>query len=59
MFEQPCGITTQHTTNYEAIIHLPTQMSREAIPSSDKEAPSDIAAYYSQNGIKGSNKWCK
>jgi hypothetical protein len=34
----------------------PAQGSREATPSSDKEAPSDVAAHYAQDGIKGSNK---
>jgi hypothetical protein len=33
--------------------------SREVIPSSDKEAPSDVAAHYAQEGIKGSNKMRK
>jgi hypothetical protein len=28
-------------------------------PSSDKEAPSDVAAHYTQEGVKGGNKRCK
>jgi hypothetical protein len=30
----------------------PTQASREATPSSDKEAPSDVAAHCAQQGVK-------
>jgi hypothetical protein len=37
-------------------MHYPTQTSKEATPSSDREAPSIVAAYYAQDGIKGSNK---
>jgi hypothetical protein len=37
-------------------MHCPAQTSREATPSSAKEAPSDIVAYCTQDGIKGSNK---
>jgi hypothetical protein len=55
-FEEPRDITTQHTTNYKAVMHHPTQTSREATPSSGKEAPSDIATYYALDGNKGSNK---
>jgi hypothetical protein len=40
----------------EAIMHRPAQMSRKATLSSDKEAPSDVAAYCTQDGIKAKNK---
>jgi hypothetical protein len=43
----------------EAVMLRPTQTSREATPSSDKEAPFDAATHCAQEGIKGSNKWCK
>jgi hypothetical protein len=32
------------------------QGSREVTPSNDKEAPSDVAAHCTQEGIKGGNK---
>jgi hypothetical protein len=31
----------------------PTQGSREATPSGNKEAPSDVAAHYTQEDVKG------
>jgi hypothetical protein len=37
-------------------MHRPAQMSREVTSSSYKEVSSDVAAYYAQDGIKGSNK---
>jgi hypothetical protein len=37
-------------------MHHPAQMSKEATPSSGKEAPSDVAAYCTQDDIKCSNK---
>jgi hypothetical protein len=37
----------------------PAQGSREATPSSDKEAPSNVAAHYAQEGVKGGSKRCK
>jgi hypothetical protein len=55
MFEDPRDIATQHTTNYEVVMPHPTQASREATSSSD-EASSNIAAHYTQEGIKGGNK---
>jgi hypothetical protein len=58
-FKKPHGIANLHTTSYEAIMLHPTQASREVTPSSDKEAPSNIAAHCSQEGVKGSNKRCK
>jgi hypothetical protein len=35
------------------------QGSREATPSSDKEAPLDVIAHCAQEGIKGGSKRCK
>jgi hypothetical protein len=32
---------------------------REATPSSDKEASSDVPAHCTQEGVKGGNKRCK
>jgi hypothetical protein len=40
-------------------MHCPTQTSKEVTPSSDKEASCNIAAYFTQDGIKCGNKWCK
>jgi hypothetical protein len=40
-------------------MHCPTQTSKDVTPSSDKEAPCNIAAYFTQDGIKCSNKRCK
>jgi hypothetical protein len=34
----------------------PPPGSREATPSSDKGASSDVAAHYAQEGVKGGNK---
>jgi hypothetical protein len=56
MFEEPRGIATQHTTSYEVVILHPAQGSREATPSNDKEAPSDVSAHCAQEGVKGGNK---
>jgi hypothetical protein len=53
------GITTQHTTSFETVMPRPAPASREATPSSNKEASSDIAAHCAQEGVKGSNKRCK
>jgi hypothetical protein len=38
-FKEPRGITTQHTTSYEAVM-----LSREATLSCVKEAPSDVGS---------------
>jgi hypothetical protein len=59
MFEELRSITTQNTTNYEAIMHCPTQTSREGTPSSDKEVMSDDAVHCAQGNVKGGNKWHK
>jgi hypothetical protein len=59
MFVEPHSITTQRTTSYEAAMLYPTQGSREVTMSSNKEAPSDVAAHCAQGGIKGGNKRCK
>jgi precorrin-6B methylase 1 len=56
---EPCDITTQHTTSYEVVMLHPTQGTKEVIPSSDRETPSDIAAHSTQEGVKGSKKRCK
>jgi hypothetical protein len=37
-------------------MHRPTQTSKEATLSSNKEASSDVIAYSAQDGINGSNK---
>jgi hypothetical protein len=58
-FEEPCGVATQHTTHYEAATHHPTQASREATPSSDKEVPSDDATHHAQDGVRSGNEQCK
>jgi hypothetical protein len=58
-FKEPCDITTQRSTNYEAIMLSPMQGSREATPSNNKEAPSDIATHYAEEGVKGDSKRCK
>jgi hypothetical protein len=56
MFKEPHSISTQHTTSYKEVMHRPTQASKEATPTSDKETPSDVSAHYAQEVVKGSNK---
>jgi hypothetical protein len=53
MFEEPRGITTQHTTSYMAVMHRLAQGSREVTLSSDKDTLSDIAAHGTKEGVKG------
>jgi hypothetical protein len=53
MFEEPCDIDTQCTNSYEAVVLRPVRASREATPSSDKEAPFDVASHCAQEGVKG------
>jgi hypothetical protein len=52
-FEEPRDVAT----HYEAAMHCPTQASREATPSSDKEASSNDAAHHTRDGIRSGNKW--
>jgi hypothetical protein len=58
MFKEPHDIATQHATSFESIMLRPTRGSREASPSSDKEAPSNLAVQYTQAGVKGGGKRC-
>jgi hypothetical protein len=46
------SITTPYATNNEAAKHCPTQGSREATPSSNKETPSDVAIHGTKGGKK-------
>jgi hypothetical protein len=52
MFGEPRGVTT----HYKLATHHHVQVSREVTPSSDKEAPPDIAAHHAQNGVRSGNK---
>jgi hypothetical protein len=45
MFKESHGVATQHTTHYEATIHRPAQVSKEATPGSDNEASFNDAAH--------------
>jgi hypothetical protein len=54
MFKEPRGIASQHTTNYEAVMHCPAHTRREVSLSSDKDASSNVTAYIAH--IKGSNE---
>jgi hypothetical protein len=58
-FWEPHGIATLHATNHEAIMLCPAQGSREALPSSDKEAPPDITIHCTNEGIKCGKKRSK
>jgi hypothetical protein len=51
-----CDITTQHTSSYEVVMLHPDQGSREAAPSSDKGAPSNITIHNDKEGNKGGKK---
>jgi hypothetical protein len=44
-FEELRGIATHRTTSCEVAMFHPALGSREATPSSDKEASSDVAAH--------------
>jgi hypothetical protein len=56
MFEESCSIATLRTTSNEAVMLRTTLGSREVTPSSDREAPSDVATHYAQEGVKGRNQ---
>jgi hypothetical protein len=54
--EELCSVTTEYDTSNEAAKLCPTLGSREATPSSDKEAPSDIVTHNTKEGAKGRKK---
>jgi hypothetical protein len=56
-FEATCSSATQHTTSYEAVMLHPSRGRREANPSSDEGAPSDVTIHSGTEGIKCGKKW--
>jgi hypothetical protein len=54
--EELCSVATEYDTSNEAAKLCPTLGSREATPSSDKEAPSDVVTHNTKKGAKGRKK---
>jgi hypothetical protein len=58
-FREPHGVTTLHATSHKVVMLHPAQGSREAILSSDNEAPPDVIVHRAKEGVKGGKRRSK
>jgi hypothetical protein len=56
--EESHSVTNPYATRSEVVTHHPTQGSREATPSSSKEASFNVAVHSAKDGTKGGKKRC-